>query len=108
MRIRILCTRLALAALLALAAVSPARAQGKGQDERDRPHDLVLAVDVSLSMIMPSREGGRVFPANDREGIRWDGIQFTVDVARDPDRIDGPQKACPLGGACSGLTQLRR
>ncbi len=79
--------RIILATLLALAVAAPARAQGKGQDERDRPHDLILAVDVSLSMIMPTRERGRVFPANDREGMRWDGIQFTVDVARGQDRV---------------------
>jgi hypothetical protein len=72
---------------LALAAISPACAQKKGQDERDRPHDLILAVDVSLSMIMRTREGDRVLPPNDREGIRWDGLQFTVDAARDQDRI---------------------
>ena len=73
----------ALAALFALAATAgAARAQGKGkgEDERDRPHDLILAVDVSLSMIMPTRGQGKVLPPNDREGLRWDGIQFTVDV----------------------------
>src|SRR5437870_1906942 len=82
--------RFALAALFALTATAgAARAQGKGKgaDERDRPHDLILAVDVSLSMIMPTRDQGKVLPPNDREGLRWDGIQFTVDVARDQDRV---------------------
>src|SRR5262245_10558285 len=82
----------ALAALLAVAATgAPARAQGKPAGERDRPHDLILAVDVSLSMLGSFEEtvnGVRqTFAANDREGIRWDGIQFTVDVARDDDRV---------------------
>src|SRR5262245_64312128 len=77
----------ALAALLALTTSGPARAQDKGEDERDRPHDLILAVDVSLSMIMETVEGQRRLPPNDREGIRWDGLRFTIDVARDDDRI---------------------
>src|SRR5262245_58353905 len=74
-------------ALVATASTARAQGKGKGEDERDRPHDLILAVDVSLSMIMPTRDQGKVLPPNDREGLRWDGIQFTVDVARDQDRI---------------------
>jgi hypothetical protein len=76
-----------LAVLITLGSVAPVRAQGKAEDDRDQPHDLILAVDVSLSMIMKTVEGKKEFPPSDRAGIRWDGIQFSVDVARDQDRI---------------------
>jgi hypothetical protein len=51
------------------------------------PQDLILAVDVSLSMLMDWHEGKTRYDASDREGMRWDGIQFAVDVARPQDRI---------------------
>ncbi len=77
-----------LTAVVVLNGSTTLRAQGKAEDERDRPHDLILAVDVSLSMIMtyPDKNGQR-HPPNDPRGIRWDGVQFTIDVARDQDRI---------------------
>jgi hypothetical protein len=85
-------TRFSLRAVLAAAVVlnvsATARAQGKVEDERDRPHDLILAVDVSLSMIMKYPDQDRnVHAPNDPDGIRWDGVQFTIDVAGDHDRI---------------------
>src|SRR5262249_16259079 len=72
---------------LALLA-DPVRGQA-GDEERDQPHDLVLAVDVSLSMIGPWSHPttGKRQAASDREGIRWDAIQFTLDVAREHDPI---------------------
>src|SRR3974390_687316 len=53
----------------------------------EQPHDLILAVDVSLSMLMDWTGNGRTYPASDPEGMRWDGLQFAVDVARPQDRI---------------------
>ncbi|MCI0458474.1 MAG: hypothetical protein L0Z62_16035 [Gemmataceae bacterium] len=86
---------LVLAALLALtvgggsggSARQPAGGKKPRAEERDRPHDLILVVDVSLSMIDQWQDEGKRFPPSDPEGIRWDGIQFTIDVARDTDRI---------------------
>ncbi|MCC6421345.1 MAG: hypothetical protein IT429_24160 [Gemmataceae bacterium] len=74
-----------LATLVTLAGSASAQQQPGPKDEPDRPHDLILAVDVSRSMLGTYRNG--TLPANDPEGIRWDGIQFLIDVARDHDRI---------------------
>jgi hypothetical protein len=81
----------ALAALAVTGGSARAQAKARADDERDRPHDLILAVDVSLSMIGTGREKVKgvlkTFPPNDREGLRWDGLQFTLDVAGDDDRV---------------------
>ena len=61
--------------------------QPASQLQPEQPHDLILAVDVSLSMLMDWTSDGRTFPASDREGMRWDGLQFAVDVARSQDRV---------------------
>ncbi len=73
-----------------LTFVSATQAPADRQPEQavaEPPHDLILTVDVSLSMIMDWTEGTRTFPASDREGMRWDGLQFAVDVARPQDRV---------------------
>jgi hypothetical protein len=52
----------------------------------DRPVDLVIAVDVSLSMSInwgPKDEN----KPSDPTGARWDGIQFAIDSCRPEDRV---------------------
>lgn len=56
-------------------------------DDADLPHDLILAVDVSASMTNRFDHEGHFHPPNDVEGMRWDGVQFAVDLARPGDRI---------------------
>jgi hypothetical protein len=79
-RCRLVMTGAALVAFVAqsvLCLPAGGQAPGGGQKLVDPPHDLILVVDVSGSMI----------EQNDREGIRWDGLQFVVDIARPEDRI---------------------
>jgi hypothetical protein len=95
-----------LTVLAALAALAPAAAH----TDADRPHDIIVAIDVSGSMIAafpdeqkkptkpramrlirtrgaPQGEVRYLFDASDPQGIRWDGLQFLFDTARPEDRI---------------------
>jgi hypothetical protein len=67
--------------VLLAAAAAPAA------EPADRPQDLILAVDVSFSMTEAFESRGRMVPASDADGIRWDGLRFVLDVARPQDRI---------------------
>jgi hypothetical protein len=80
---------LSLPALLALSLPAAAADQAP-QDDYDKPHDLILAVDISYSMVRhspPTLSEGAWLPPSDPEGIRWDAVQFAIDVARPKDRI---------------------
>ncbi len=56
------------------------------QSERQ---DLVFVIDVSRSMVVPwqASDGSGTHPASDPGGIRWDGLQFALDVTRPGDRV---------------------
>ncbi len=47
------------------------------------PHDLIVALDVSASMVYGESSG----EGNDPRGIRFDGLQFLIDTASDKDRF---------------------
>src|SRR5271163_3469388 len=76
---------------LSLVALPHAAAQDRvGKDDYDKPHDLILAVDISYSMVRhfpPTLTPGAWLPPSDPEGIRWDAVQFAIDLARPKDRI---------------------
>jgi hypothetical protein len=78
-------------AALCLVGLPHAAAQEQAaQDDYDKPHDLVLAVDISYSMVRhfpPTLRQGAWLPPSDPEGIRWDAVQFAIDLARPKDRI---------------------
>ena len=99
--------RLSLVALLALTAGSllsfPGAAPKRPARKLHPPQDIILLVDVSGSMsvdfkppaaALEARKHARTLlnsrgeaPPSDRESIRWDGVQFLIDIARDEDRI---------------------
>jgi hypothetical protein len=58
------------------------------RDDVDLPLELILAVDVSLSMSQEFPDSMKVLKqANDPRGARWDGIQYAIDTSKDTDRI---------------------
>ena len=58
------------------------------KEDVDLPLELILAVDVSLSMSQEFPDSmGVLRKANDPRGARWDGIQYAIDTSRDSDRI---------------------
>ena len=61
------------------------------KEDVDLPLELILAVDVSLSMSQEFTDdstGKQILrPANDPRGTRWDGIQYAIDTSKDTDRI---------------------
>ncbi len=75
---------------LVLSGLAPSVASPQGSplpvvvSDLDKPFDLILAVDVSGSMILPY---GKAEAGSDPEGIRWDGLQFAIDISQDNDRI---------------------
>ncbi len=82
--------RFTAASALLLAAACPLFAATIKRAET--PMDLILVVDVSLSMSKNSNtldtvDGKIVSRATDPDGIRWDGIQFLIDTANDNDRV---------------------
>ena len=62
--------------------------------DAEPPIDLILAVDVSLSMsdcpntrtTGPDGKAGG-YSSSDPDGVRWDGVQFLLDTANDADRV---------------------
>jgi len=61
------------------------------KEDVDLPLELILAVDVSLSMSQEFTDDSTgkpiLRPANDPRGARWDGIQYAIDTSKDTDRI---------------------
>lgn len=58
------------------------------REDVDLPLELILAVDVSLSMSQEFPDSMKVLKqANDPRGARWDGIQYAIDTSKDTDRI---------------------
>jgi len=58
------------------------------KEDVDLPLELILAVDVSLSMSQEFSDSmGVLRQANDPRGARWDGIQYAIDTSKDTDRI---------------------
>ena len=58
------------------------------REDVDLPLELILAVDVSLSMSQEFRDSKKdLKQANDPRGARWDGIQYAIDTSKDTDRI---------------------
>lgn len=58
------------------------------KEDVELPLELILAVDVSLSMSQEFHDSkGDIKQANDPRGTRWDGIQYAIDTCRDSDRI---------------------
>jgi hypothetical protein len=58
------------------------------KEDVDLPLELILAVDVSLSMSQEFPDSMKVLKqANDPRGARWDGIQYAIDTSKDTDRI---------------------
>src|SRR4051812_39280116 len=81
--------------VLAGPAARPAEMQAGGEpgtasasEARPGSQDLVLAIDVSQSMVerWKASDGSTRRPS-DPGGIRWDGLQFVLDVARPGDRV---------------------
>jgi hypothetical protein len=75
---------------LSLLVLSAPAALAAPADDYAKPHDLILAIDVSFSMtqrFLSNVTPGKELPPSDPEGIRWDGVQFAIDIARPQDRV---------------------
>jgi hypothetical protein len=73
-----------MAGLLALAPDRAAPAEGRGEP----PQDIILVIEVSASMLFKWQSNTKTdLLPNDPESIRWDAVQFMIDIARPEDRI---------------------
>lgn len=57
------------------------------KEDQILPLEMILAVDISLSMSREFEFEGKIRDPNDPKGTRWDGIQFAIDSAKDADRV---------------------
>ncbi len=80
-----------LAVLLSAALLAPlVSGEDKTAATDDPPHDFILVVDVSYSMTGWYKDPANpkiIDPPTDEQAISWDGVQFTIDIARPKDRV---------------------
>ena len=57
--------------------------------DRTKPHYQIFVIDVSPSMLCPfdPTDTKKLVPPSDPDGVRWDGVQFAIDISPPNDRV---------------------